>query len=93
MPAYHLSDEKVGSIDLRIGYNKELYYGRNIGYVIDEAYRGNNYAGRSCKLLPSVVKIHGMKKLIISNEYRNLASRRVCEKIGTKFIRTIALPK
>lgn len=97
VPAYHfdilVDNKKVGFIDLRIGYNEGLYYGGNIGYAIDEAYRGHNYAGRACRLLPSVAKIHGMKKLIISNEYRNLASRRVCEKIGAKFIRTIALPK
>lgn len=97
VPSYHfdimVSGEKVGNIDLRIGYPESLYYGGNVGYAIDEEYRGNNYAGRACTLLIPIAMHHEMTKLVISNEYRNFASRKVCEKIGCKFIRTIALPR
>lgn len=97
VPSYHfdimVKGEKAGQIDLRIGYPESLYYGGNIGYAIDEQYRGNNYAPRACQLLVPLAKSHEMTKIVISNEYRNFASRRVCEKIGAKFLRVVALPK
>ena len=46
VPAYkyqvklHNGDASIGRIDLRIGYNKNTHYGGNIGYEIEEAYRG-----------------------------------------------------
>lgn len=96
VPAYHfkirLDDFEIGSIDLRIGYTEGLYYGGNIGYGIKEAYRGKGYAGRACLLVAKIAQAHKMQKLIITNEYRNNASRRVCEKIGALFIHTVKLP-
>ena len=80
--------EKIGEINLRIGYTDGLYFGGQIGYGIDEQYRGNGYAGRACQLLLPVAKAHGMKKLLITNDHTNDASRRVCEKLGARFIRT-----
>ena len=52
VPAYkyritiHNSDDRIGTIDIRIGYNDNLYYGGHIGYAIKEAYIGNNYASK-----------------------------------------------
>jgi hypothetical protein len=47
VPAYEFAvcrgGEKIGNINLRIGYTDGLYYGRQIGYGIDEKYRGNGY--------------------------------------------------
>ena len=90
--------EKVGSIGLRIGYgggeyNSNLYYGGQIGYGVDEAYRGNNYAARACKLLVPVAKAHNMTKLLITNDVNNWASMRVCEKLGAKLVRVVPLPE
>ena len=56
LPAYYfdiclLDGEKVGHCDLRIGHNQKTYIGGNIGYGIDEAFRGNHYAAKACKLL------------------------------------------
>ncbi|MCL2461930.1 MAG: GNAT family N-acetyltransferase [Defluviitaleaceae bacterium] len=91
--------EKVGGINLRIGYAgfgpdlSSLYYGGQIGYSIDEAYRGNGYAGCACRLLLPVARAHGMKKLLITNNVSNTASRRVCEKLGLKFVRVARLPE
>ena len=56
LPAYYfdiclLSGEKVGNCDLRIGHNDKTYIGGNIGYGIDEAYRGHRYAAKACRLL------------------------------------------
>ena len=103
VPAYDFAickgSEKVGEINLRIGYSgfgpdeSSLYYGGQIGYGINEEFRGNGYAVRACKLLAIVVKAHGMTKLLITNNYTNIASRRVCEKLGTRFIRMVRLPE
>lgn len=91
--------EKIGRINLRIGYfgfdpdSSDLYYCGQIGYNIDEKYRGNSYAVRACRLLAPVAKAHGMTKLLITNEHANTASRRVCEKLGTRFLRVARLPE
>ena len=102
-PAYDFAickgSEKVGEINLRIGYagfgpdESSLYYGGQIGYNINESYRGNGYAVRACRLLLPVVKAHGMAKLLITNNITNTASRRVCEKLGLRFVRTVRLPE
>ena len=97
VPAYTFAickgGEKIGEIRLRIGYNPGLYYIGQVGYNIDEAHRGNGYAARACRLMAPVAKAHGMDKLIITNEHTNTASRRVCEKLGAKLLRTARLPE
>ena len=103
VPSYDFAvckgSEKIGEIHLRIGYSgfgpdeSSLYYGGQIGYGIDEEFRGNGYAVRACKLLGTVAKAHDMTKLLITNDYTNTASRRVCEKLGTRFIRMVRLPE
>ena len=70
-----------------------LYYGGQIGYNIDEAYRGNGYASRACRLLRAVAKAHGMEKLLITNDVSNYASQRVCEKIPARLVRVARLPE
>ena len=102
VPSYEFiickGSEKIGNISLRIGYgggeyNANLYYGGQIGYCIDEPYRGNGYAVRACSLLASVAKAHGMSKLVITNNYTNTASKRVCEKLGARLVRIARLPE
>lgn len=88
-----LGGEKIGTIDLRIGYVDGLYYGGQIGYNIDEAHRGHGYAGRACRLLRTIAKAHGMQKLLITNVHTNNASRRVCEKLGARILRVARLPQ
>ncbi|MCL2322785.1 MAG: GNAT family N-acetyltransferase [Oscillospiraceae bacterium] len=90
VPAYSFAickdGEKIGEISLRIGYTDGLFYGGQIGYNIDEKYRGNGYAARACRLLAPVAKAHGMGKLLITNDHANIASQRVCEKLGARLI-------
>ena len=103
VPAYDFAvckgSEKVGEINLRIGYSgfgpdeSSLYYGGQIGYGIDEKYRGNGYAVRACRLLAPVARAHGMTKLLITNDHTNTASRRVCEKLGARLVRLARLPE
>jgi hypothetical protein len=102
VPAYDFAickgGEKIGSINLRIGYGggpfgQNLYYGGQIGYDINEAHRGNNYAVRACRLLIPVAQAHKIHTLLITNDQSNHASIRVCEKLGAKLIRTAPLPE
>jgi len=97
VPAYIFAicknGEKIGNIGLRIGYTDSLYYGGQIAYDVHETYRGHGYAGQACLLLAPVAKAHKMEKLLITNDIKNLASKRVCEKIGAHFIREARLPE
>ncbi len=96
VPAYFfymtVGSEVVGTCDLRVGYVPGLYVGGNIGYDVNEAYRGRGYAGRACKLLLPVMRYHKMKIALITNNVTNLSSRRVCEKLGLRFLRQMDVP-
>ncbi|WP_202127931.1 hypothetical protein [Clostridium sp. C2-6-12] len=67
VPAYkyritiHNSNDIIGNIDIRIGYNNNLYYGGHIGYQIEKFYRGNSYASKACKIIKQIAIAHGME--------------------------------
>ncbi|MCM1991880.1 GNAT family N-acetyltransferase [Oceanirhabdus seepicola] len=98
VPAYkyritlHDSDESVGTIDFRVGYNENLYYVGNIGYAIKETNRGNKYASKACKIIKIVAITHGMNRIIITCNPDNLPSRRTCEIAGLKLKEIVNLP-
>lgn len=96
VPAYVFAicrgSEKVGEINLRIGYTTGLYYSGQIGYTIDLPWRGNGYAVRACRLLAPVIRAHRMTTVLITNDQHNDASRRVCEKLGARLLRVARLP-
>lgn len=98
VPAYkyritmHNSDNSIGNIDIRIGYNENIYYGGNIGYSIEQAYRGNNYASKACKIIKQIAIAHGMDRLIITCNPDNFPSRITCEKSGLKLKEIVDLP-
>jgi len=98
VPAYHFAicdpeGTKMGVCDLRIGHNDKLYYGGNIGYRIEEAYRGNHYAGKACLLLFELAKKHGLDYLIITCNPNNYPSRKTCEYAGGKLLEIATLPE
>ncbi|MCL2234881.1 MAG: GNAT family N-acetyltransferase [Defluviitaleaceae bacterium] len=97
VPSYEFSimvdGEKAGGMSFRIGYTDSLYYGGQIGYEVDEAYRGKGYCARAVALLAHVAKFHGMEKLIISNNVENRPSARVCEKLGLRLVRVVDVPE
>ncbi len=97
VPAYHFQimadGQPVGRITLRIGYPDSLFYGGQIGYAVDEPYRGHGYAGDACRLLFPLMRAHGMGAAVITNEVTNAASRRVCEKIGARFLCQTDIPR
>lgn len=98
VPAYHfaicdLKGTKMGVCDLRIGHNENLYYGGNIGYRIEEEYRGHHYAGKACLLLFELAKKHDLGYVIITCDPDNLPSRKTCEYAGGKLLEIADLPE
>lgn len=98
VPAYHfnicLTDgTPVGKCDLRIGHNQKLYYGGNIGYGVDEPYRGHHYAGKACRLLFELAKKHELGYVYITCNVTNAASARTCEYAGGTLVAVEDLPE
>ena len=98
VPAYHFAickpdGTKMGVCDLRIGHNEMLYYGGNIGYRIEEEYRGHHYAGKACLLLFELAKKHNLEYLIITCNPDNYPSRKTCEYAGGKLIEIAEVPE
>lgn len=75
------TEEVVGKISFRIGYNETVYYNGNVGYEVDEIYRGNNYAYKACLLLSKVCKYYNMDYLYLTCDYDNIASFKTIEKL------------
>lgn len=98
VPAYHFficnpDGDKMGTCDLRIGYNENLYYGGHIGYRVFPEYRGNHYAGKACLLLFQLAGKHHMEYLYITCNPDNDASRKTCEYAGGKLLEIVTLPE
>ena len=96
-PAYHFQicspgGENMGACSLRIGYNENTYYGGNIGYGVEEPFRGHHYAEQACRLLFRLAKMHGLGYLLITCDPDNLPSRRTCERLGGELLEIAVLP-
>ncbi len=85
--------ERIGFLNLRVGYTAGLYFGGQIGYGVDERYRGHSYATKACQLVAPVAKAHNMTHLLITNERDNIPSKRACEKLSARFLRVARLPE
>lgn len=83
----------AGGIGLRIGSTRELemYYG-HFGYNVFPPVRGNHYAERACRLLLPLARAHGLRRLWITCNPENLASRRTCERLGCSLVEIVTLP-
>ena len=98
LPAYYfeiclLDGTPIGFCDLRIGHNDKTYIGGNIGYGVDEAYRGNRYAAKACRLIFKQARKHGMEHLFITCVPENAASARTCEIAGGKLLEIADIPE
>lgn len=89
----HNSKTIIGKIDIRIGYNENIYYGGNIGYEIYKDFQGHSYAAKACKLIKNVALSYNLNKLLITCNPDNYPSKRTCDKIGAKYIKTVNLPR
>ena len=83
------------SEDLRkqIALVQQDLLGGNIGYGIDEAYRGHHYASKACKLLFTLAKKHELSYLLITCDPENMASSKTCQLTGGKYIETADIPQ
>lgn len=88
-----LNGTAIGHCDLRIGHNEKTYIGGNIGYGIDEEYRGHHYAAKACGLLFNQARKHSMDYLIITCVPNNIAPSRTCEIAGGKFLEIADIPE
>jgi len=98
LPAYKfdiclLDHTIIGKCDLRVGYNQSIYYAGNIGYNIDEKYRGNRYSLKACKLLFKLAKKHQMDYVYITCVPDNKASNRICILAKGKLLEAAEVPK
>lgn len=97
VPAYYFAicnheGIRMGTCDLRIGMNWNIYFGGNIGYRVEEPFRGRHYAGKACFLLFALAKKHGMKEIIITCNPDNWPSRKTCEYVGGVLEEIVELP-
>ncbi len=89
----HNTDTRVGYIDLRFGDSEELYYAGNVGYRIDDGYRGNGYAYEACLLLLQIAKSkYKLESVWITCSPDNIASRKTIEKLGGVLLETCEVP-
>jgi tagatose 1,6-diphosphate aldolase len=85
---------KMGRVEFRVGANEEIQlYSGNLGYRVDESYRGHHYAERSCRLLREFARRHGFTELWITCDPDNPASRRTCELLEAEFVDTVPVPE
>ena len=86
-------NEKVGSIDLRLSIEGDMYYYGNIGYSIQRLKRGHNYAYYACKVLFDIARDEfGMKELIITCSPDNIASYKTLKKLNGELIELAKVP-
>ena len=98
VPAYYFTiclpdGTPVGGCDLRIGHTPKTYLGGNIGYHVDEAYRGRRYAAKACALLFRQARKHDMDHLFISCPVDNAASDRTCRLAGGELAEAADVPE
>lgn len=97
LPFYYydifLKDRFIGRISVRIGSNFHSYYNGNIGYEIEENFRGKNYALKACKLVLPIAKAHGMNELLLTCDENNIPSYKTIEKLGGELLEIVKPPK
>ena len=74
------SNELIGEIEYR-GYHISEYIG-DVGYNIEEEYRGNNYAYEALELLSDILINNGIDSFWISASSRNYASIKILLRYG-----------
>lgn len=90
----HSDKERVGSIDLRMTAEGDMYYYGHVGYSIIRSHRGNHYAYHACKVLFKIAKNEfGMNELIITCSPENTASFKTLKKLGGELVELVKVPK
>ncbi len=85
-------NQEIGRIVFRLGSNTDHYYDGHIGYSIDPEYRGQAKSYQACLLLQDIIKQHGYSEVIITCSPDNLASKKIIQKLGAKYLETAVIP-
>lgn len=81
----HNQFDVIGCI--RVTYLRNITYKPgNIGYEIDEKYRGHNYTIKALEMLSDTILEKGLIKPILSAYPHNLASNHIIQKFGGNLI-------
>ena len=89
----YVGEQAVGAISIRIGDNYHSYYNGHVGYEIDEPWRGHRYALAALKLVLPVARHHGMRRLYLTCDASNEASRRIIEAAGGRLLEICPMPR
>lgn len=83
----------AGGVSVRVGDTPitRLYYG-HIGYHVYPAARGQRYALRACQLVLPLLAAHGIDPVWLTCDPLNVASRRTIERLGGRYVETVAVP-
>lgn len=87
------TNKTVGKISIRLGQNYHSYFNGNIGYEIDEEYRGNGYAYIASKMVMAIAEEYGMKEIYLTCEKDNIASYKTIEKLDSELIEVVVPPQ
>lgn len=98
LPAYHFQirrcgDEALlGGCTLRVGENAAVQYSGHIGYAVAPEHRRHRYAAKAVLLLLPLGFRCGLRRIIITCQPDNLASRRTCLLAGGAFLGITPVP-
>jgi tagatose 1,6-diphosphate aldolase len=84
---------KIGTIRLRIDSTVALRLPGHLGFDVKRKFRGHRYAARSCRLLLSLARAHGLSFVWITCDPKNAASIRSCELAGGRYMETVRIPR
>jgi len=87
------TDTVIGKISFRIGHNFHSYYNGNIGYEIDEVYRGHRYALQACRLALKAARCHKMERVYLTCNCDNIASYKTIDHLGAILIEEVVPPE
>ena len=90
---YDKQNNYIGNCGIRLSDDEQYTYLGNIEYEIFEQYRGNNYAVNASNLLSKVALFYDAKKVTITADPSNLASNKVIQKLGARFIEVRKVPE
>ena len=89
----HEDKEKVGTIDLRLTIEGDMYYYGHIGYNVLRQHRGNSYAYHACRVLFRIAKEEfGMDELIITCSPENIASYSTLKRLDGELLELVKVP-
>jgi RimJ/RimL family protein N-acetyltransferase len=97
VPAYQFdiihNGERVGTISLRVSRDPTFTdLAGQIGFALEEQYRGRGLAGKAVELLLPLAQYHDLSPLWFTTTTDNRASQRVLEKLGAEFVKVVPIP-